>query len=108
MERRDISTNNNAKIILNAETKAKVPDVFENALQKGGQTDDRRLHALRDLGNQLQIKAERMRLLARAEEGLEDADYNPYVTQLVAAEPQSKGHRYVSTGMNLFKQALTF
>ena len=95
MERREIkSTNNNAKIILSAETKAKKPDVFENALQKGGQTDeDRRLHALRDLGNQLQIKAERMRLLAQAEEGLEDADYNPYVTQLVAAEPQSKGHR---------------
>lgn len=39
---------------------------------------DVQLGVLRDLGKQLQIKAEKMRLLARAEEGLGDAEFNPY------------------------------
>ena len=39
-----------------------------------------RLAVLRDLGNHLQVKAEKMRLLARAEEGLGDFEYNPHST----------------------------
>lgn len=35
---------------------------------------ENRLAILRDLGNQLQIKAEKMRLLMRAEEGLGEGD----------------------------------
>ncbi|XP_053406636.1 protein SFI1 homolog [Mercenaria mercenaria] len=50
---------------------------------------DFRLAVLRDLGNQLQIKAERMRLLARAEEGLEDVDYNPYSSTHLPREATS-------------------
>lgn len=52
----------------------------------GGEAGDFRLAALRDLGNQLQIKAERMRLLARAEEGLDDGDYNPYSTNKMTSD----------------------
>ncbi|XP_060581928.1 protein SFI1 homolog isoform X2 [Ruditapes philippinarum] len=52
--------------------------------QKGG---DSRLAVLRDLGNQLQIKAEKMRLLARAEEGLSDGEHNPYSSTI---EKESK------------------
>ncbi|XP_052773983.1 protein SFI1 homolog [Mya arenaria] len=41
---------------------------------------------LRDLGNHLQVKAEKMRLLARAEDGLGDGDYNPYSTHELDAD----------------------
>lgn len=47
---------------------------------------DFRLAVLRDLGNQLQIKAEKMRLLARAEEGLGDGDFNPYSSTILTRE----------------------
>ena len=41
---------------------------------------------LQELGNQLHVKAERMRLLAKAEEGLESGDFNPYATVTISPE----------------------
>ena len=94
MERRQLQASaNNSHFSHIVEAKSNPNEATENAFSKGGQTENRRLQALRDLGNQLQIKAERMRLLARAEEGLEDADYNPYVTQKETADTHIEYNR---------------
>ena len=76
--------NSSATPKLHSRRKAEV--AIRDAVEKGAQTGEfSRLAVLKDLGNQLQIKAERMRLLARAEEGLDDEGFNPYVTQTITA-----------------------
>jgi hypothetical protein len=67
--------------------------------QKGG---DSQLAVLRDLGNQLQIKAEKMRLLARAEEGLSDGEHNPYSSTYVTRDGSA-----ILTEMQVFIQDQT-
>ena len=50
------------------------PEEMSVSPEKTSPILESRLSILRDLGNQLQIKAEKMRLLMRAEEGLGDVD----------------------------------
>ena len=94
-----ISTNNNALVVPKNKRATLAQNVLKDVQINGGyspSTKPSRLAVLKDLGNQLQIKAERMRLLARAEQGLEDNDLNPYVTQtIVPSVPADKDFRWV-------------
>ena len=96
-EKRISSINNGASFTSKRKTVTLPQNISEDVQIKGvysPSTKPSRLAVLKDLGNQLQIKAERMRLLARAEQGLEDNDFNPYVTQtIVSSVPADKDFR---------------